>query len=317
MKLPIYTELSNFTTRKNGQKVKADLSIALIINRLSDPVETINSVYNFMTQTEVITEMIILNTDKEGYNYDKLLSNFPVLRILLPQNPITLSEAFHLIIEESLSQHVMFISDDFKMKALNLDVMKMYLSETHYGAVIPQIVDKDGNIVPNIIKGNIQNGFLTTFSLNIKGTSISTLFPKYFCFILNRNMFVQRQIQLHSYEQERFILLETGYRIWQEGFFIFQVSSFKVQLTGESSEDIINNPDDFDYLLFNLLNLSDLSSKRGQFFFRILKLFFSLKFKRLGIFLKAHRVANKLKDKNYTPPVSDQTIFKSLNKDIE
>lgn len=316
MKLPIYTELSNFSTRKNGQKIKCDLSIALIINHLSDPVETINSLYNFVTQTDTLNEIIILNTDKEGYQYEKLMSTFPALRVLIPQDHISLSEAIHLVIEESLSQNILFINDKFKMKALNLEIMQMYFSETYYGAVIPQIVNQDGQTVPNIIKGHIKKGFLETVSLDIKGTSISTLYPKYFCFIMNKNLFNQRQIELYSYEQEKFSLLEIGYRIWQEGFFIFQVSSFKVQLTTETSEDINYKPDDPDYVTFNLLNLSEKPSKKALFL-KMLQLFFTLHFKQLGVLWQASRRIQKIANKNYVPPIGDRQIFESLNKDLE
>lgn len=316
MKLPIYTELSNFSTRKNGQKIKCDLSIALIINHLSDPVETINSLYNFVTQTDTLNEIIILNTDKEGYQYEKLMSTFPALRVLIPQDHISLSEAIHLVIEESLSQNILFINDKFKMKALNLEIMQMYFSETYYGAVIPQIVNQDGQTVPNIIKGHIKKDFLETVSLDIKGTSISTLYPKYFCFIMNKNLFNQRQIELYSYEQEKFSLLEIGYRIWQEGFFIFQVSSFKVQLTTETSEDINYKPDDPDYVTFNLLNLSEKPSKKALFL-KMLQLFFTLHFKQLGVLWQASRRIQKIANKNYVPPIGDRQIFESLNKDLE
>lgn len=320
MKLPVYTELSNFSTRMNNKKVPMDLSIVLVINSLSDPVDSMNAIYNLTTRMKQKSEVILINIDKDGYMYDKLLSTFPAMRVLLPQNKMTLKEAICLGASESLANNILFIDEFSVIKTMNLEVLDMYLSETGFGILIPHITDDKNEVIPNIIKGNARHGFINTISTDIIGTAVSSIYPKYFCFILNREAFIGRNIELNDYEKQSCTLLELGYRIWKEGFIITQSRNFKVLYTGRPVEDIVENETDRDYLLFNFMNLAgkDITRGRGRkvlsAVFRSLSRF---RFEAISALFAILKNARRNRQNILSKPVEDFTIFSIINKDIK
>ena len=146
-------------------------------------VETINSIYSFITGVSYKSEIIIVNIDKEGYKYDRLLSNFPALRILLPQEKIPLKDAFFLAAQESLSKYILFIDESFKIRSIDMELLETYLQEQNFGIILPVITDAKDDTIPNIMKGSVSEGFLTTISVDMKGIALSSLYSKYLCFI--------------------------------------------------------------------------------------------------------------------------------------
>jgi hypothetical protein len=316
MKVPVYTELSNFAIRKNGKKLHTEISIVMLLNRLSKPIEVINSIYNFAVESEHKIEVIIINIDKEGYNYEKLLKNFPVLRVLLPKESISIKDAIALALGETLSDNVMFINEHFKLKSLDMDLIKRYFQDPHFGAVIPVITDENKENVPNIVKASIDSGFISSITVDIKGTSIASLYPKYFCFIVNRSLFISRDIELSDYGNEDYCLLEIGYRIWKEGYFIIQAPSFKAQYMSIPKGDIRYSPLDNDYMRFNYENITDENIVRGRKR-KIMKL--AMKFIITFRFKKAAKLIGFIKPVKSKSelPVDDATVITTINKDYE
>jgi hypothetical protein len=320
MQLPAYTELSNFNTRGSGIKPDVDLTIILIIKNTSDPVDTINSVYQFISKSRHTIEMIFINLDKEGYKYDKLLKLFPMMRVLLPRDRIGLKDVIFLAVTEALSNNILFIDDNCRIKAMHLDVMEMYLSESNYGMLLPLLVDSKEEVIPNIIKGDIMNGFIDTISTDIVGTAVSSIYPKYYCFILNKNAFQSRNIELSDYDDPRYTLLEMGYRLWKEGFIITQVRIFKVLYHGAPLPDITRKSKDKDYLSFNFINLTGKHSARGRKFkiaIIILQSIFTLNFGNIKTLLKILRDSRRNRQNNSSKPVEDSAIFSIINRDIK
>jgi hypothetical protein len=320
MTLPVYTELSNFNNRINGRKVELDFSIVLIINGASDPVDSINSIFQFMSKSKYKSELIFINVDKEGYKYDKLLSSVPMMRVLLPQSRLGLREAIMLGAAESLSRNILFLDEHCAIKTLNLEVMDMYLSEPGFGIILPLLADTHDTVIPNIIKGEIKNGFLKTFSTDIVGTSVTSLFSKYFCFILNREAFLSRNIEMDDYEDPLFTGLELGYRLWKEGFIVSQARIFKAQYNGKVLEDIELKLDNPDYIRFCYQNITSPEAVKGRWKLAlsiIIKAFYSWKIKNLGLLLHLIKNGKKFRQKNQSKPVEDFTIISIIKRDLK
>lgn len=318
MVLPVYTELSNFNSRVNGKKVEMDFSVVLIINGASDPVNAINSVYQLMAKSKYQIEFIFINTDKEGYKYDKLLSSIPVMRVLLPQDRIGLKEAIKLGTAESLSKNVLFLDEHCVVKTINLEVMEMYLSESSFGMILPLLIDDREVVIPNIVKGEISSGFLKTVSKDIVGTSVTSVFPKYLCFILNRDAFLSRDIEINDYGNPLYTLLDLGYKLWKEGYIISQARIFKVQYLGKIPSDIGMEWDNPDYISFCYRNITTSEAVKGRWrmafllFFRALAF---LKIKNLALLAGLIKSRKKLRQKNQSKPVEDFSIISIINRD--
>ncbi len=320
MTLPSYTELSNFSIRSGGKKSAADITIALIVNSTSDPVETINSIYKFTSNGSFICEFLLINTEKEGYKYDKLLAVFPMMRVILPRDRISVSSAFKIAVSESLSNNLLFINEHFTLKSLDFNVLRMYLSETFFGILIPLIIDERDGVIPNIIKGGFRNSFLDTISVDIVGTAISSLYSKYFCFLINREAYISRNLELNEYEDLKYTLLELGYKLWKEGYIITQVRNFKVEYSGVKIDDISVDFSSNDYLLFNLMNISDralLKARRIKIFLLVINYFITFRWSRMSWFFKKLKLSGKKINDILSKPVEDSAIISIINKDIK
>ena len=320
LNLPVYTELSNFSTRVNGKKVSTDITVTLIVNSSSDPVQSINSIYQFLERIRYKSEFILLNLDREGYQYEKLLSTFPVMRVLFPQEKINIKDAVSMALHESLSNTILFLDPNFLIESLSLEVLDMYLSESSFGMLIPLIISEKGETIPNIVKGNIQSGFLSTISMDIVGTAVSSIYSKYFCFLLNREAVLSRNIQLESYQKPQFTLLDLGYKLWKEGYIITQARNFKVKYLGTAINDIKPDFDDKDYLLFHYKNITENAPKKGRKL-KMIWVFLSwlVRFKAgmiryLFLLWKEDPLSIKI---NSTKPVEDLSIITIINKDIK
>lgn len=320
MNLPVYTELSNFNVRKGGAKMRTDLSIVLIVGKLSDPVDTINSVFNYLSNTKHKVEMILVNIDREGYQYDKLLQAIPMLRVLLPQEKIGIREAIWLAAKESLSKDILFIDEQLTLTNIDPDLLSAYLTQSDYGAIIPALVDELDEPVPNIVKASVSGGFIETIAIDIKGAALSSLYPKYFCFILNRDMTLEREIVPDEYDSKQFTLLDLGLKIWRNGYLIFQAPSFKAKLHAAPALDPSFDLTNGDYVRFNFANLQDKQSSRGRnrrIFGAILKNALTFRFgkaKTLAASLaKAQDSAGKAPDY----PVELNAVFSTINKDFK
>ena len=320
MTLPSYTELSNFSSRKENRKSNIDITIALTINGDTDTVGTINSIYKFTSDKSIKCEFLLINTDKEGYNYDKLLSSFPIMRIILPRDKIMESEALKIAISESLSKNLLIMNENFILKSLDFNVLRMYLSETLFGILIPLIVDERDHIIPSIVKGNIINSFLETISLDIIGTAISSIYSKYPCFLINREAFLTRNLELNNYEDLKYTLLELGYRLWKEGYIITQVRNFKVEYTGKKIDDISMDFSSNDYIKFNLMNISERALIKSRWLKIILlasACLLTLRWRRLSWLFKELKQSGKIINDILSKPVEDSAIFSIINKDIK
>lgn len=318
MQIPNYTELSNFSTRKNGQKVEMDLTIAMVLNRLSEPVNTINSIYNYLSNTDDRIEVIIISIDREGYNYDSILKKFPVMRVLLPESLIGVKDIFGLVAQESLGDAILFIDDDFNIQSIDLNIMNDYFAQSTFGVVVPLIRDIEGSIVPNIVKVGLENGFLNTISMDIKGTAITSIFPKYFCFIINRNLLIEWKDDFCEYKDNSFVLLELGYTVWKKGFFVVQAPSFHVEFSGYTKDDIYFDVYNTDYLLFNLININEKKFQKAQKrkIRQILaKLMLTFRFKKTKNILKTIKQASEHNRNIGVYPIDDTTVVSVVNKD--
>ncbi len=320
MNLPVYTELSNFSTRVNGKKITTDISVVLIINSGSDPVDIINSVFQTLSKTRYKGEFILINMDKAGYQYDKLLSAFPVMRVLLPKNKINLKDAIALAVAESLSNNILFVDENCIIRALSLEVLEMYLSETSFGILIPLLINEKEEVIPNVIKGDISDGFINTISMDIVGTAVTSIYPKYFCFILNRDAYLSRNIEISDYDNPQYTLLELGYKFWKEGFIITQARNFKIQYYGEPVKDISEDYSERDYFLFNLSNIIGREAAKGRgkiILWTLFKLILSLRLKKFAVLINILKNNGKFRENIVSKPVEDFTIISIINKDIK
>lgn len=316
--LPAYTEISNFNTRMDGKKLETDLSIVLIIDRFSEPVETINSIYNFANQSKHKIEVIIINIDKEGYKYDRLLSAFPALRILLPQEKLPICQAFNLGAQESLSRNILFVTQDFKIRSLDMDILQTYFSQTAFGILIPDLLDEYDDSIPNLVNGDVSRGFLETISIDRKGTALPVLYPKYLCFIINRDMFISRQITIRDYNKLDFVLLELGLRVWREGFLILKVANFRMRFNGLSANDIQFDLEDSEYIRFNYVNFNRKYQTRGRWkriFGVIVKWLFTLRIGKISKLLKDISLAKMEPGESFSYPMDDSSIFKTIKRE--
>ncbi len=318
MGIPVYTELSNFSVRKAGNKVQTDLTISLIINKHSDPVDTINSLYTYVNKSEVKIELLIVNMDREGYKYEKLMDNFPALRVLLPQEEISYWQAMQLIIQESLSEQILFMDESCKLLQMDLVLLRSYFTQSSFGALVPRMVNEHNEAIPNLVKASLRQGFIDTISVILKGSAMTSLYPKVPCFILSKKVFLQREIDLSDYQDRQFLLLELGYRLWKEGLLIFQGEKFKVQLLSDAPEDIREDLNNNDYLLFNFANITDKGATRGRaqrIWKQALLFLVSLRWNKLGGLIRSIRENSARANKNSEYPIDDSTVFHTVNKD--
>jgi len=315
MKLPVYSEVSNIDTKKIYRK-DFKLSVILVVRDLTLSLNTLNSIYNSLSQSKKPYELIIINTDKTTYQYDTIFNTFPFVRILFPAEKLNIKEIIFLGIQEAKSSNILFLNDEFVIKNLNIDILSIYLSESSFGILLPLIYDESENIIAGIVKSEFKKGFLCTFSLDIVGAIISSLYPKYFCFILNKNVFYG-DFQLNDYKDENVILLELGYLVWKKGFIITQARNFKVKYSGKITRDFsIDNLkiSEVDYVLFNIRNITSRKLVKGRFLkviSIIIKSIFSLNFEVAKTLIREILTKNK-----NIYPVEDFSIFTIINKDL-
>ncbi len=312
MALPIYSEVSNFSLKKNEiKKLDFLLSCVFITDNLSSSIESLNSIYSFINESKHNVELIIINLDKITYNYEKLFSTFPFVRILFIKGKVKIKDLFLLGIEEARSKNVLFLNQDFEIINLDFELINPYISELSFGIVIPLIFNEEEEIIPNTVKMNYNKGLLTTNSIDIIETTIYSLYAKYFCFIVNKNIFIEN-MELYDYENEDYFLLELGYKIWKNGFTITQARNFKVVYKGNEKEDIqLSN--ELEYIIFNLRNISNHINTKGRFFYLLLtmiKKFLLLDFN----YISSIKKAKKRKKEHY--PVEDFEIMSIINKEI-
>ncbi|MGC8765903.1 MAG: hypothetical protein ACP5QT_08490 [Brevinematia bacterium] len=314
MGIPVYSEISNFSTGNLSKKRAFSISIVFLTDNLSASIEPLNSIYKFISNTKFSYELIIINLDKISYNYDVIFSTFPFVRILFPQEKANYGSLFKIGISESLSRNILFLNQDFRILNFNLDILNIYFSETSFGIIIPLILNEKEEIIPGVVKMDVKKGFLTTFSMDIKGTAISSLYPKYPCFIINKNAFLSNP-DFYDYTDEKYFLLELGYKVWKAGFIITQARNFKVLYSGMEYPDL-NISDELEYLVFNLRNITLKTFKRGR---KILLLKFILKrlilldFKYISRLMTTIKETKKIKDES---PVEDSAILTIINNDI-
>ena len=314
MALPVYSEISNFSIGDFSKKLGFSLSVVFLTDNLSSSIEPLNSIYKFTSTAKFNCELIIINLDKITYNYDVIFSTFPFVRILFPNEKTNLTSLFKLGIGESHSKNILFLDQNFTIVNFNLDILNIYLSETSFGIITPLTLNEKEEIIPNIIKTDVKNGFLTTFSMDIKGTAISSLYPKYFCFIINKNAFLSN-LDLYDYKDEKYFLLELGYKIWKMGFIITQARNFKVIYSGKEYPDFIIN-DELEYLIFNLRNITFKKLKKGRkrvLIKFILKRLFLLDLKYISTIYKTIK---EIKKKKNEAPIEDSAILTIINNDI-
>lgn len=320
MKLPVYTELSNFNTRKGGTKIRTDLSVALIVGQTSDPVDTINSIYEYLSKTKNRVELLLINVDREGYQYDRLLQTIPTMRALIPQEKITVGQAIFLAAQESLSKDVLFIDESLTLTSIDPDLLSAYLTQSDYGAILPVVTDELDEPVPNIVKANLAGGFIDTVAVDIRGAAIASLYPKYFCFVLNRDMLLSRDIELNDYDSKQYLLLELGYKIWRNGFLIFQAPSFKTKLHAVPSLDIAFDIENGDYVRFVYSNLQDKACSRARsrkIRGVLLKNFVTFRFKKAKRLAESLARAQEAASKAPEYPLDNAAVFATINKDFK
>lgn len=320
MELPVYTELSNFSVRKGGKKASADISVVLISERGTDPVDAINSVYQFVTKTKLRAEFVLLSSDRENYKFDRLLATFPAMRVLMPERELRIEESIRLGAVESVARNVFFIDGNCRAISADDEILEMYLRDDNYGIVLPLLLNRNDAVLPNVVKGAVHHGFIQSASLDIAGTAVPSLSPKYFCFMMNRDVFLSREIRLNRYEDPSFLMLELGYRFWKEGCPVVQVRNLKVHYDGPERQDITENPDDADYLAFhysNILSSELVKQRRSALIGLALKSLVTLRWKKLGL-LTGYLMAGRRKyEKEYARPVEDTAIFEMINRDMK
>ncbi len=309
MALPVYSEISNFSFKKNEvKKFNFSLSCVFITNNLSSSIESLNSLYSIISSNKQSIELLIINLDKITYNYDTIFATFPFVRILFVKDKVSIKDIFLLGVEEAIAKNILFLKQDYEILSLDLDMLNLYLSEMNFGIVLPLIFNENEEIIPNIVKLNYKNGLLTTNSNDIVGTAEPSLYPKYFCFIINKNA-IFSDLDIFDYENEDYFLLELGYRLWKNGFVISQARNFKVFYNYEKSD--IDLSDDSEYLIFNLRNINSSSLTKGRNLF-ILKSMLKNVFKLNFNYVKK---LNKSKKEKKHFPVEDLEILSIINKD--
>jgi hypothetical protein len=319
MELPVYTELSNFSVRKGGKKAVADLSVVLIADRHFDPVEAINSVFQFVSKSRLRTEFMLISSDREGLKFDRLMATFPAMRVLFPERELKPGEAIALGTVESIAPNVLFMDSQIRIVGMDDEILELYLKEVNYGMVIPLVCGKEDTVLPDVVQGSVEHGFLRTSSRDIVGTAVPSLSAKYFCFILNRDVFVSREIRLTEYGKTSYLLLELGYKLWKEGCRVVQARNFKVHYVGEPLPDIDENLKDADYLSFHFNNLVSrpFTVQRAPRLLRlILASLFTFQWKRIGTLAKYLSVQRKKAEQDRSKPVDDAAIFAIVNRDM-
>lgn len=313
MSIPVYSEVTNIESARKSTLPPFALSIVFITEDISSSLESLNSIFNFLKSTRQPCELIIINLDKATYQYETIFSIFPFVRILFPQEKISKRSLILLGLNEAKSKNVLFITEKFVIKNLNLNILNLYLDETSFGIIIPLIYDTDGKIIPGIVKAEIKNGLIHTRSFDILGTTIPSLYPKYFCFIINRSIFLT-EIDLYNYTDENFLLMELGYIVWKKGFIITQARNFKVIYSGMEIGDIPENYLDVSYLIFNIRNINSKKLKEGRtfrIFYIIIKALFTGNFE----FLKRFFEEKKFAKNKCVYPIEDSAIFTIINKE--
>lgn len=314
MEFPVYSEISNYSKVDFPKKNYFSLSILFITDNLSSSIETLNSVYNCISTSKTPYELIIINLDKISYNYDTIFSTFPFVRILFPQDNANLVHLFKLGINEAHSKNILLLNREFTIVNFNLDILNIYLSESSFGIIIPLIFNEKEDIIPGITKMEIKKGLLKTFSMDIKGTAISSLYPKYPCFIINKNAFLSNP-DLSNYNDEKYFLLELGYRIWKSGFIITQARNFKVNYYGKEYEDIDTN-EELDYIIFNIRNINFKKLVKGRWLILFRIILRKLISFDINYISKLILTLKEMKKNRHYAPIEDSAILTIINKDM-
>jgi hypothetical protein len=129
--------------------------------------------------------MILVNIDREGYQYDKLLQAIPMLRVLLPQEKIGIREAIWLAAKESLSKNILFIDEQLTLTSNRpgFNQRLPHFTSRTTARSSRRSPTNSTNQCRIFVKASVSGGFLETIAIDIKGAAYEFALPEeYFCF---------------------------------------------------------------------------------------------------------------------------------------
>jgi len=251
--IPVYTEVSN--RERAFLRLGKQLSIVLYLRPLANPVATLNSLYRHLQDREDI-ELILIAEEKDAYQYDTLMQRFPVLRVIFPEYALSFPQLLRIGCTEAFSRNVMFLDDHVLVEQLPMEIFSLYFEDPRYGVLVPHCFSIKEEVIPSQIKPAVKNGFLVTTALDKPQNASPVMYPPTLCFILNKEMFLSRELGVQEYEHTLYTLAEFGWRIWKSGFWVIQVRQWRVILEEVATSEMDFSDEDDEYVLFHYRNIT-------------------------------------------------------------
>lgn len=313
--IPIYTEVSN--RERAFLRMPKQLSLVLYLKPLANPVAILNSLYQLLQGREDI-ELILIAEEKDAYQYENLMDRFPVLRVIFPENTLSFPQVIRIGCQESFSQNVMFLDDRVSLETLPMEIFSLYFEDPQYGVMVPHCFSEKGEVIPSQVKPVLRNGFLETVSWDKPQNAIPVLYPVHFCFIVNKEMFLSRELGIIEYDNSLYTLAEFGWRVWKNGFWVIQVRQWKVILDTVSQTEMAFSEKDGEYLLFHYRNITHRSAVRKQntvLFSLLIRSLLTLKWGITGKIWGYLTSRKRIRQELGVFPIEDLAIFSIINNE--
>ncbi len=313
--VPVYSEISN--RERDFVRMPKEVSLVLYLRPLAHPVDTLNTLYALLRGHED-RELILIAEEKDAYQYDSLMERFPVLRVIFPEAPLSLSEVLRIGCEESFSRMVVFLDDLVQMETLPTEIFSIYFDEPQCGMIVPQWVSEQGENLPSQVKPREKNGFISTFLEDRIQNALPVLYPLSFCFAVDREKFLSTVCELREYDNPLYTYAELGWRVWKQGWRVIQVRQWKTHSDYALPGEMVFSDEDEEYLLFHVRNISErlLVKKQHRLIFSLfLRDFLALRWKRAQKFWQLLHSRKKFSDELASFPLEDLEILSIINNE--
>lgn len=313
--IPVYTEVSN--RERTFLRIPKQLSIVLYLKPFAHPVSTLNSLYQLIQKREDI-ELILIAEEKDAYQYENLMDRFPVMRIIFPEGALSFSQVLRIGCEESFSRNVMFLDDSISLDTLPMEIFSLYFEDPQYGVIVPHCFSIKEEVIPSQVKPSLENGFLVTTGWDKPQNAVPVMYPVCFCFVVNREMFISRELGLMEYDNFLYTLAEFGWRIWKNSFWIIQVRQWRVVLESIPPVEISFSEKDEEYIFFHYRNTTDKAMVHKQNVVIVGLLFrslFTFKWKLIGKLWSYLTERKKIRQELGVFPLEDLVIFSIINNE--